>query len=262
MFDWVSTIQRLLGCIKQQKLESIMQVIIRCFVLLCTFVCGLSYAQTSGEITYKQTTQLKELLKDQPAAIQALVPNEKISWLTVKFIKDKYLIETKLDDQPPEEVTVRLSASAVDSRQVVDLVEKTKIQFGTASGVKYQVLEDMVELQDLKLTGDSKDILGYLTKKVVVNFPGNQEQKTTIWYTELIPNNIAPIAISGIPGAILSMQIGENYYEATEVKFFDIDPIAIEVPEGYRKITAEQHADLVEEDIESIGGNNRTIIRR
>jgi len=248
--------------ISDRNLEQTMQVTIRVFLLMSVFMCTLSNAQTSGEITYQETTQLKDLLKDQPAAIRALLPDESTSWLSVQFIDNRYRIENKTDQPDANRTNIQINTSVGGGSWIVDLNQQSKILFGTASDINFQIPSELAAPKNLVLLNESKQILGYPSKKATLKLMPDDQHQATIWYTESIPVSIGPIAISGIPGAILSLETGNTLYKVTEIALRDIDPIALQVPTDHREITQQQHQDLIEEQIEAISGGQRTVIRR
>lgn len=82
-----------------------------------------------------------------------------------------------------------------------------------------------VSKYDWKITGETKNIGNYLTRKAIASYTSyapsehlkDKKIKTEVWFTPEIPLPFGPIDYSGLPGLILEAKTGLVTYRATKV---------------------------------------------
>jgi len=83
---------------------------------------------------------------------------------------------------------------------------------------KDYIIDDTIHTPQWKLSDETKTVLNHVCKKATMKTERGNE--VTAWYTEDIPSPVGPDTFSGLPGAILMIDINnaEMVYTATEFK--------------------------------------------
>lgn len=102
------------------------------------------------------------------------------------------------------------------------ILNKLTNQFSYTDNIegKHFAYNEITPNFDWKMKNESKEILGYQTKKATVAYGG---RNWTAWYTEEIPIQFGPYTFNGLPGLILEIYDEKNHYHFT-AKAINQDP--------------------------------------
>lgn len=238
--------------------------------------CTLSsaYAQhISGKVVYNETVKIALALEDikmDGAASQFadMIPKEQ------SFKKELYFTDAaslyRASEKKPEEQNYKQGGAQIKINMDVpqdvvyrDIKEKKLVQQKDFMSRKFLVTSDF-EKTDWKMTGRQKSILGYPCQEATTM--GDDSQKIVAWFTPAIPVSTGPSEIGGLPGLVLSVQIGKVYtIEAASVDFNEFDKKILAKPMEGKKLTGKQFdaimAEKRKEMQEQFGGNGNVIIK-
>jgi len=246
--------------------------VIGLFLPIYLFSIAWAYAQVAnsdknlpseGMITYQLITNVHALLGPGQQAMKALVPEERESSIEVAFDKNRYLIEDKKEGQNSLEKTIRGNEVSL-----VNTDAGTQTAYGVMSDVNYFISSEIQSVKDLALSGKTKKIHGFnahlVTGKLPATVAGGELREVEIWYTKEIMSSASPIAVNGVGGAILDLNIDSGIFKYTtqDIQTKPVSQSIFELPSDYIEVTQEQLSDLREEVLESITGSGANVIRR
>ncbi len=236
------------------------------FLTACVALTPLSglaqETEDQGKIIYDQTINLHAALSPDQAALKALVPKERTVRIEAAFAGDRFSLRTLPAD--PSDQTVQIRIGSNGDVTIVDLGVGEQIRVGELAGFKFANRSDLAELDGFTQTGNVRAILGYeareLTGSVTVN---GEERATNIWYTDALPAGLSPFPLKGLPGAVLELKIGEDFwrYSAAAIESTETDLSLFEIPEGHREISDGQLQDLQEEALDALRQSGAVVSR-
>jgi GLPGLI family protein len=139
---------------------------------------------------------------------------------------------------------------------------------------KQYLVTDSIHKLNWKLTGESKNILGYTCQQAITTRPGKRSMiamengvmsrkeipdtsQVVAWFAPAIPVSAGPDLEGQLPGLILEISInGNTTFKAVEVSQ-KVDATAIKEPKKGKKVSAEEFAkerDKVMDDMQRNGG--------
>ncbi len=116
-----------------------------------------------------------------------------------------------------------------------------------------------------KLTGESKNILGYMCQKAVFQ---DTSRTVTAWFTPQIPLSFGPDTYGQLPGLILEVDVndGERTAVATKIDLKELEKGAIEKPTKGKSVTQDEfkaiEAEKMKEMQQQYGGPGARVIIR
>ena len=223
-------------------------------LLTLTFFANVSAAiatenQQSGRVIYEHVINLHAALSPSQQAMKSMIPKERVSHLELSFTPKSYRLTTKPQDQG----AVRTATFDKNNSTLVDIASSMQIRIGEMVGIPYQMQTPVTTLNNIRLQPETTFILELEVKRLTGTATINdKERNVEIWYSSVLPTHFSPFPISGVPGAVLSMTVGEDYwrYAATHISFETIADSEFVVPAGHRMVTPEQLQDLQEEAID------------
>lgn len=147
-----------------------------------------------------------------------------------------------------------------------NVAEARKVQLREFAGKKF-LIEDSLRQTPWKLSGDTKEIKGYLCQKATfTRMQNGKPQNVVAWYTLDIPVSAGPEGFGGLPGLILEAIVGDaqSVITATNVEFRALKKDEIKIPSGGKKVTEAEFRKIMDEyakEMQSEGGQNIRIIR-
>lgn len=210
-------------------------------LLLCLFV-GTTFASLAqlkkGEVVYSMNISSEN---PEMAMVSSMMAG---STMTMLFMPGKSRVDIAMG------MMGNMSTiSDQKKKKSLALVDMMGMKYATETKLEDQPAEDNGE-QNIEITTETKDILGYNCTKAIVTSEGTI---MTIWFTKDIEafTNGQQYHNSKIPGFPLSMSIFQNDMNidmvATEVKkTVSKKAFSMKVPEGYEMKSAE--------DLQMMGG--------
>ena len=245
---------------------------IRILSILTFMAPILTLAQNSGSVIFEETLQFKiDFAGDTPnnEHIQSLVPTsrstDKVLHFTPKHTVYKDVEEGKGDETFTDDVggmDVQIIMKRPENVYYQNLKESLIVQKLDFMDRIFLVSDDM-EQMPWKITGERKEILGYICQKATTE---RDSSKVEVWFTPQIPISSGPSSYGGLPGLILETNRGngEAVVVAKEIKFDDNVDKFITPPIKGKKVTRMQFKKIREEKLkemrEQFGGNGTRVI--
>lgn len=205
-------------------------------LIFTLFVSGIVYSQ-SGQVIYKisMPDNFEESLPDTQS-LNSSIAKQIIEETYNKIKRVSKIVEINLDfnnDTSKSTVTRgmgigddndfehNLSGLFHNGTYWIDIDEGTS-EFHTKEGRDIIRIQRRIKDIEWEINGNTKMIQGFLcteaTAKYSFNFLTNTEIKA--WFTNILPSSIAPLGITGLPGAILELELinTKQKYFATDIK--------------------------------------------
>ena len=223
------------------------------FIFTLLFSFNTSAQSLQGEATYLQTIDLHASIPESQAALKAMMPKTHDIKHAVSF--SDHLMLSK--NAPSES---RDSKMFMTTQNEDKYLYNTKVgqmtQIGRILDINYYFELDFPEAAAIELVDESQEINGYPCKKALVK--NGLGETVTVWYSteikaglKLFPN----LHMSQVPGVVVKTESKQMSFMLQHIEYKDIDTAIFKVPEGHRKISAEQFSDLQEEQMESMAGS-------
>jgi len=235
--------------------------------------CHVFAQNTSGKVTYKETVNLRNAMKDiklegEAAQFAEMLPKEQAFTKELYFTEAASLYratEKKAGTQDYNQggATIKINMDVPQDIVYRDLKEKKVIQQKDFMSRKFLVTSDASKAE-WKMTGKQKSILGFPCQEATMM--GDDSQKVVAWFTPAIPVSAGPGEAGGLPGLILTLEIGEVYtIQATAVDFKEFDKKLVAKPTEGKKMTGKQFEAIMEEKRkemqEQFGGKGNVTIK-
>ncbi len=213
------------------------------FLTLIAFLClTVSMVQAAkkktftGKITFKITIQADNI----PEQAKAMLPT------TMSLFIGK--------DKTKSELFTQMGMQS----SIEDLTAKTKVALLDIMGQKFALYESAEDIRKerkespettMEITNETKEIAGYMCKKVIARKTSDGSVYSTAWFTDelAVPEgvNFSSAAFNKIEGCLLEYDLeagGEMMmtFTAIEVLKKKIKDSTFEVPEGFKKTTREE----------------------
>ena len=211
---------------------------------LCVLLspAAISHAQIKqGTIIYDRRTDVHRRMQDEQ--VKAMVPQFQTSKNELIFGNNVSVYKTIPEDEAPDAfndgsggmVTIKIGGPG-DNAVLYKNFANQKFLEQTELADKDYIIDDTIRQQEWKLSDETKTVLNHVCKKATTKTERGNE--VTAWYTEDIPGPVGPDTFSGLPGAILMIDINnaEMVYTATEIKN-EADSKALSEPTKGKHIT-------------------------
>lgn len=254
----------------------------------CTFLAvGIIQAQQKeGRVLYERTIQMQMRFPGIGGdEAEHLLPRSRTDKMEVLFANGQSLRRAIAEETPDDEPAgggfqLRTSIDGADDVSYCNFstgVVTEQREFAT----KKYLVTDSVRKLSWKLTGESKDVLGYSCQKAVTqrinqrtmmsmdNGQMNRRQvpdtsNITVWFTSSIPVSAGPEYQGQLPALILEIDInnGSVVYKALEVSP-KVDIAVIKEPKNGKKVTQnefnKEREKILEEMQRNMGGRGKMI---
>lgn len=226
-------------------------------VLLLAFAAPLWAAaqdHTTGKITYLEkmkielegeAAQFAEMLKDLGTSKKELLFTDEAT------LYRNYEEEETMDDVTGDGMEMEMIKIGDESIFYRDLEANTSVEQRDFMGKKFLIEDDNPEQQAWKLTGEKKEIMGYLCQRAELT---DSVGTIVAWYAPQIPVSAGPMGFGNLPGMILQIDMndGELVITATEVVFEKPQKSALKAPKGGKSVTKEEYRVMVAEKMEEM----------
>jgi GLPGLI family protein len=248
---------------------------------------GLFAQLHEGVITYERKINMHRRIQDEQ--MKAMIPEFRTSKHLLLFSDSTSVYKAVPEDEMPEagegggRIIIRGGGPGDNGELYKNFAEGKSIE-SRELGAKTYIIEDSIKPRNWKLTGETKEILGYTCRKAVstetmtigggirINMNGNnsssdttsrpQPKQVTVeaWYAEGITAPVGPESYGMLPGVILELNVdnGAVIYSALEVKK-EVAKKDIKEPKKGKKITRKEYMDMQRELMG--GGNGGRMIR-
>jgi len=216
---------------------------------------------TSGKINFQERTKLEIKIEGDAAQFAESLPKEQYSDKVLYFNSDYSLYQNDDTNKGEDammshdgQMNVQMIISGDKVKTFMDLKKNKKVEQKDFMTRMFLIESDMT-INDWKLTGNFKVVLGYNCQEAVRE---DQSKKISAWFTPLIQVSTGPAGFGGLPGLILQVDIDNGKRIITAVS---VDPefndIALLVrPKEGRKVTEAEFKQIVDEKMKEMGTEN------
>ena len=232
-----------------------------CFAMMALVVWG---QQQQGRIVYERTIEMQiRFAGNGGDDIGQLLPRTRTDKVEVLFANNQSLRRILQDEVPDEGnfsgngMQIRVMTAGADDVIYHHFGEQRTVEQREFATKKY-LISDSIQQLNWKLTGETKEVLGYLcqqaiaqriTKRMAMTVDNGVMKREevpdtlniTAWFAPAIPVSAGPEYQGQLPGLIMALDInnGRQVYRAVEFKP-EVDIKAIKEPKNGKKVTAEE----------------------
>jgi len=217
-----------------------------------------------GVILFEEKVNVHRGLPPDAEDMKAMIPEFRIHQSELLFNATESLyrnVEEEEEDEPAEGggVTMRIQRPEVIFYR--NFTAKRKTDFREFMG-KYYLIEDTLAGGNWKLTGQSKQVLGYNCMSATTT-DTVRKREITAWFTDALSLSAGPQNFGQLPGMILEIDInnGEVLISAKKVEFKKLKKGELEAPKKGEKITDAEFQKKLADMLRENGGRSMRIIR-
>jgi len=217
-----------------------------------------------GVILFEEKVNVHRGLPPDAEDMKAMIPEFRIHQSELLFNATESLyrnVEEEEEDEPAEGggVTMRIRRPEVIFYR--NFTAKRKTDFREFMG-KYYLIEDTLAGGNWKLTGQSKQVLGYNCMSATTT-DTVRKREITAWFTDALSLSAGPQNFGQLPGMILEIDInnGEVLISAKKVEFKKLKKGELEAPKKGEKITDAEFQKKLADMLRENGGRSMRIIR-
>lgn len=229
-----------------------------CFQVLC--LCA-----QQGTITYERKMNLHRRMQDEQ--MKAMVPEFRLSKHMLVFSDNVSVYKAMKQEDAPDpfegnngggRMMIRIGPG--ENGVLFKNFATSQIHEQTEFADKTYIIDDTIRTQPWKLASETKQILGHNCKKAVMKTATGNE--VVAWYAEDISSPIGPENYSGLPGAVLSVDVnnGEIVFTASSLKA-EADKKELSEPKTGKHISRVEFQKKMDEILGPVGAGGRRIIR-
>ena len=214
----------------------------------------------SGKVVYEDKAKIEIHLEGDAAELAASLPKERKSQKSLMFNESASLYtNVKQEEEAPDQMVegggmiVISRMMEPDNKMFTDFAAKKQIEqreFMT----RMFLIEKELGVSDWKLTGNTKDILGYTCQEATRQ--PNDSTKIVAWFTPTIPITAGPGEYLNLPGLVLAVEMdnGDHTITAKSIEPMEVDTKMLAKPKDGKKTTEEGFKKVVEEKMKEMGG--------
>jgi GLPGLI family protein len=218
--------------------------------------------QTLGMITYERKVFIDKgqfANSNLPDGLADIIPAEQKSLKTLYFTPDATLYEnsTVKMEAAPEYTEGNMMFHAVgqepDEKVYTDIKNQKRTEQKDLMGKQFIIQSESLPASKWKTTGRQKKILGMPCMEATMMDEKGQYQ-IMAWYTTAIPVSSGPEGMSGLPGMIMEVSIGQTML-ITAVKVEPIDAkmlTHVKPPAKGKKVTAKEYDAIMQKKIDEM----------
>ena len=229
------------------------------FALLITTLCAQENSienNTSGEVIYEQVVKLDIQLDGDASQFSHALPTEQKSKKILQYcpgasLYENYKSEENSSSMQDGGATVMITMVEPEYKVFSDLQNGTQVEQKEFMS-RIFLIEKKIEKDDWKLTGDTKEILGYTCQGAELTV---DEILVKAWFTPEIAVPSGPANYLNLPGLILEVdkKSGDNVIRATQIAFKDVNAKDMKKPSKGKKVSDEEFQAIVEEKMKEMG---------
>jgi GLPGLI family protein len=215
----------------------------------------------SGKVVYEDRAKLDIHLEGDAAALAASLPKERKSFKSLVFNENASLYTNQKKEEAAEDqmagdggTMVVMRMQEPDNKMYTDFAGKKQIEQREFMTRMFLIEKDL-GVPDWKLTGNSKDILGYACQEAIRQ--PNDSTKIVAWFTPEIPIPTGPGQYLNLPGLVLAVELdnGDHTLIAQSIEPMEVDTKTLAKPKEGKKTTEEGFKKIVDEKVKEMGGS-------
>lgn len=224
----------------------------------------LSAQNNEGIILYEEKVNVHRSLPPDAEDMKAMIPEFRTHQSELLFNATESLyrnIEEEEDEPPTEGGGVVMRIQRPEATFYRNFITHRKADYREFFGKNY-LIEDTLAGGNWKMTGETKQVLGYNCMKANTT-DTVRKREITAWFTDAITLSSGPLQFGQLPGLILEVDInnGEIVVSAKKTEFKKLKKGELEAPKKGEKITEAEFQKLMAERLRENGGRPMRIIR-
>lgn len=214
----------------------------------------------SGKVVYEEVAKIEIHLDGDAAALAASLPKERKSQKSLVFNENASLYTNVKQAEASEDAMAESGGMMVmvrmqepDNKMYTDFAGKKQIEqreFMT----RMFLIEKELGVSDWKITGNTKDIIGYTCQEAVRE--PNDSTRIVAWFTPAIPIPSGPAEYLNLPGLVLAVDLdnGRRTLTAKTIEPMEVDNKMLAKPKEGKKTTEAEFKKIVDEKMKEMGG--------
>ncbi|GAB4495608.1 MAG: hypothetical protein OHK0019_25150 [Saprospiraceae bacterium] len=235
------------------------------FLFATLFLPFAAFSQNNeGIILFEEKVNVHRSLPPDAEDMKAMIPEFRIHQSELLFNATESLyrnVEEEEEDEPAVGGGVTMRIQRPEMIFYRNFSTKRKTDFREFMG-KYYLIEDSLKGGNWKLTGQSKQVLGYNCMSATTT-DTVRKREITAWFTDALSLSAGPQHFGQLPGMILEIDInnGETVLAAKKVEFKKLKKGELEAPKKGEKITEAEFQKKMSDFLRENGGRSMRIIR-
>lgn len=229
--------------------------LLRLYLLLISVLSSVSlFGQNlSGEITYERTSYWVKIMEELPYMSQAEKDRAMLTWGSDDGYSSNYILRfTEFESSYTHDETTSREDNGWTWRKDDYLIHRDLKDLQRTDWLEMldrtYLVEDTLQFPKWKIRSEIKDIEGFVCMSAET-WDTIKNQHIIAWFTDEIPLPIGPEMLSGLPGAILEMEVNGGALIVTAKKI-NLKPMpdGIGLPKKMKgkKINLEKCQDLIQ----------------
>jgi GLPGLI family protein len=217
-----------------------------------------------GCITYEVKVNLHKRLPPERADMKSMMPEFRTTKSQLFFTDSESLSKPLIEDEAEEMNSGGPQIRIAQPNNEFYLNQSlgkfiSKMEF---MGKDY-LIADSIKVSPWKFGTETKTIQGYECKQAFYTDESipDRKQEITAWYTDKIRPFLGPEKFNTLPGTVLAVDINnaERYLVATKIEFRPLKKNELRIPASGQKITQEEFAKFMQEQMKKMGGGGLVI---
>jgi GLPGLI family protein len=235
------------------------------FLFVTLFLPLAAFAQNNeGVITFEEKINVHRGLPPDAEDMKAMIPEFRIHQSELLFNATESLYRNVEEEEEDDDAGGGGVVMKIQRPEVIfyrNFATKRKTDFREFLG-KYYLIEDSLAGGNWKLTGQSKQVLGYNCMSATTT-DTVRKREITAWFTDALSLSAGPQNFGQLPGMILEIDInnGEIVLAAKKVDLKKLKKGDIEAPKKGEKITDAEFQKKMADFLRENGGKSMRIIR-
>jgi GLPGLI family protein len=235
------------------------------FLFSTLFLPLIASAQNNeGVIQFEEKINIHRTLPPDAEDMKAMIPEFRIYQSELLFNATESLyrnVEEEDDDDDSGGGGVVMKIQRPELLLYRNFATSRKADFREFMGKNY-LIEDTLAGGNWKLTGESKQVLGYNCMSATTT-DTLRKREITAWFTDALTLSAGPQHFGQLPGLILEVDInnGEIVIAAKKVEFKKLKKGELEAPKKGEKITEAEFQKKLADMLRENGGKSMRIIR-
>lgn len=225
-------------------------------------LCAATFAQkTEGTILFEEKMNLHRTLPPDAADMKAMIPEFRIMKSELLFNANESLYRIVEEEDEEEEagdgqVMIKMQRpQAVFYRNFTNGRKTDQREFMG----KYYLIEDPIGQTPWKVSGETREILGFNCMKAVWEDTTGGRQRTVVaWFAPDLPVPSGPVTFGQLPGMVLSIDINNGELQLTALSI-DLKPLKkgeLQAPEKGEKMSQADFQKMMDDRIRAMGGSS------
>lgn len=225
-------------------------------------LCATLHAQkTEGTIQFEEKMNMHRNLPPDAGDMKAMIPEFRVLKSELLFSATESLYRNVEEEEEDEEMgngQVMIRMQRPETYYYRNFSTGRKTDQREFMGKNY-LIEDAIGQAPWKVSGDTREVLGYNCMKAVwTDTTGGRQRNIVAWFAPDLAVSAGPTTYGQLPGMILAVDINNGEIQLTAQKI-DLSPLkkgAIEAPKKGEKTTQADFQKMMDERMRSMGGGS------